>query len=316
MKPSTSKGDEKNVFENRQRKREKTQVDHADFIEYMILKNLELWEGLRNEFIAMRRFGDSSRDHQSDETPSSLEKRRVDRNEDHQSDETPSGLKKRRVDRNEDNADKEPLPTKRRKGGSSVSETSKEFNDYEKGTATNKSRVAHNKKGITPQDRHAAHKEKYRGGNSESEMKPNKDTRLMKKDKTSKGSSSTLDISPTIGKTNQKEQKELANHMKDIWKSHKVLYANLLYGIGEPRKVGDVQEFGEKLITSVNKVTGIACEMKKQKIQPTGKFQAYITEIFYAYILINDHLPSDPLLQQMKPKLRELRSLTWTHCYD
>ena len=50
-----------------------------DFIKHIIERNLQLWEGLRNEFIAMRRFGNSSRDHQSDETPSSPKKRIGDR---------------------------------------------------------------------------------------------------------------------------------------------------------------------------------------------------------------------------------------------
>ena len=191
MTPSTSKGDEKNVSGNRQRKGEKPQLDHADFIEYMIVKNLELWEDLKTVFRAMGRFENSTRDFQC-----------ID-----ESDETPSSLKKRRIDRNIDNPDKEPLPTKRRKGGSSVSETSKKCNEFEKGTATNKSKVAHSKNGVTPQDRHAAHKEKYRGGNSESERNPDKDSRLKKNDKTIKGSSSTLDISPpTIGCNNHKEQ--------------------------------------------------------------------------------------------------------------
>ena len=193
MTPSTSKGDEKNVSGNRQRKGEKPQLDHADFIEYMIVKNLELWEDLKTVFRAMGGFENSTRDHQC-----------ID-----ESDETPSSLKKRRIDRNKDNPDKEPLPTKRRKGGSSVSETSKKCNEFEKGTATNKSKVAHSKNGVTPQDRHAAHKDKYRGGISESDRDPDKDTRLKKNDKTSKGSSSTLDISPpTIGCNNHKEQKE------------------------------------------------------------------------------------------------------------
>ena len=65
-----------------------------------------------------------------------------------ESDETPSSIEKRRIDRNKDNPDKEPLPTKRRKGGSSVSETSKKCNEFEKSTATNKSKVAHSKNGV------------------------------------------------------------------------------------------------------------------------------------------------------------------------
>ena len=251
------------------------------FIKHMIEKNLQLWEGLRNEFIAMRRFGNSSKDHQSDETPSSP--------------------KKRTADRNEDNADKEPPPTKRRKGG--TSETSKKCNNYEKGTAINKSKIAHNKKGIITQDMPATHKEKYRGGISESEMRPNKDTRL-KKD--SKGSSSTSDIAPTIGKSCQKRRKELVDHMEDFMKSLPVPLVNLPHGIGKLRKIGDAQEFGEKTITSVNKTIGITGEMKKQKIHPTGPSEASTNNKLYAFRMINNQdPPSDPPIQQIKPKLRD-----------
>ena len=209
MTPSSSKVN-KNTSDDLQQ-REDSQMD---FIEHMIEKNLQLWEGLRNEFIAMRRFGN-------------------------------------------------------REGG--ITETSKECNNYEKGTAINKSKIAHNKKGIITQDMPATHKEKYRGGISESEMRPNKDTRL-KKD--SKGSSSTSDIAPTIGKSCQKRRKELVDHMEDFMKSLPVPLVNLPHGIGKLRKIGDAQEFGEKTITSVNKTIGITGEMKKQKIHPTGPSEA------------------------------------------
>ena len=149
----------------------------------------------------------------------------------------------------------------------------------------------------------ATHKEKYRGGISESEMRPNKDTRL-KKD--SKGSSSTSDIAPTIGKSCQKRRKELVNHMEDFIKSLPVPHVNLLYGIGKLRKIGDAQEFGEKTITSVNKTIGITGEMKKQKIHPTGPSEASTNNKLYAFRMINNQdPPSDPPIQQIKPKLRD-----------
>ena len=241
MTPSSSKVN-KNTSDDLQQ-REDSQMD---FIEHMIEKNLQLWEGLRNEFIAMRRFGN-------------------------------------------------------REGG--ITETSKECNNYEKGTAINKSKIAHNKKGIITQDMPATHKEKYRGGISESEVRPNKDTRL-KKD--SKGSSSTSDIAPTIGKSCQKRRKELVDHMEDFMKSLPVPLVNLPHGIGKLRKIGDAQEFGEKTITSVNKTIGITGEMKKQKIHPTGPSEASTNNKLYAFRMINNQdPPSDPPIQQIKPKLRD-----------
>ena len=240
MTPSSSKVN-KNTSDDLQQ-REDSQMD---FIKHMIEKNLQLWEGLRNEFIAMRRFGN-------------------------------------------------------REGG--ITETSKECNNYEKGTAINKSKIAHNKKGINTQDMPATHKEKYRGGISESEVRPNKDTRLRKD---SKGCSSTSDIAPTIGKSCQKRRKELVDHMEDFMKSLPVPLVNLPHGIGKLRKIGDAQEFGEKTITSVNKTIGITGEMKKQKIHPTGPSEAHTNNMLYAFRMINNHPPSDPPIQQIKPKLRD-----------
>ena len=150
MRPSTS-SDGRNVSVNKQSNREESQFDHADFIEYMIVKNLELWGGLKTVFGAMGRFENSTRDFQC-----------ID-----ESNEAPSSVKKRRLDRNKDNQDKEPLPIKGRRIGAKISEASKKCDEFEKGTAINKSKVIHSISGVNSQDMHAAHKEKHRGGKSE-----------------------------------------------------------------------------------------------------------------------------------------------------
>ena len=108
----------KNTSDDLQRREDSQQ----NFTKHMIEQNLQLWENLKIEFIAMRKIGSSDKDHQSDE---------------------PSSPKKRTADRNEDNADMEPPLTKRRKSGKS--ETSKKCNNYETGTAINKSKIAHMK---------------------------------------------------------------------------------------------------------------------------------------------------------------------------